>query len=133
MPQTGISEVQEYLNSASCLSCLMPYQLQLVGCSVLIQLLLKSNPMANVDVQSLLNDAKCLECLTPGQLSLVRTEVLIELLQAGGTGGNGCIVCSQSSDPSTAPSCDCAIAYRRDNGNFWTWNSATANWDKIIG
>lgn len=124
---------QDLINVANCLGCLTPFQLQLVRTSLLAQILQQTNPMASVDPQSLLNSAKCLDCLTPGQLSLVSTQLLAEILQAGGTGGNGCIVCSQSSDPSTAPDCDCAIAYRRDNGNFWTWNSATANWDKIIG
>lgn len=124
---------QDLINVASCLNCLTAFQLQLVRTSLLAQILQQTNPMASVDPQSLLNSAKCLECLTPGQLALVSTQLLAEILQSGGTGGNGCIVCSQNTDPVAAPGCDCALAYRRDNGNLWAWNAATAHWDLFLG
>lgn len=82
--------------------------------------------MTNTSVQALLDSAQCFACLTPFQLALVRTELLSEILNVGMT--LGCVQCSADSDPVDAPPCDCAIFYRRDNGDMWYWDPDDAEW-----
>lgn len=125
--------VQNLLDTANCFSCLTEPQLSLIKASLLCQILKLSNPMANCDPQSLLDSAKCFECLTPYQLHVVVTQLLCEILNAGGTGGSGCLLCSQSTNPVNTPACDCALFYRRDNGNMWFWDSTLGQWILLIG
>ena len=83
--------------------------------------------MAACDAQTLLNDGKCFQCLTPFQLAMVRTQLLCEILNVGSS-GTGCVLCSAASDPVDAPTCDCALFYRRDNANMWFWDPDDVEW-----
>jgi len=121
---------QDLLTAANCFDCLTPFQLQLARTSLLCQILQQRQHMASCDAQSLLDSAKCLDCLTPNQLALVSTQLLCEILNAGG--GSGCLVCSENTDPVDAPDCDCALAYRSDNGRLWFWSAVRAVWDPIL-
>lgn len=130
----AVCSPEDLLNTSKCFACLTPYQLELVKTALLCQILQISNPMATCDAQTLLDNAKCLKCLTPGQLALIQTQLLCEIMSAGGTGGgSGNVLCSQSSNPVSAPTGDCALYYRRDNGNLWYWDSALAQWILLIG
>jgi len=117
---------QDLLNVAKCFGCLTQDQLNLVSTSLLCQILQINNPMASCDAQTLLNDAKCFGCLTPFQLATVRTQLLCEILNVGIL--QTCVQCSASSDPVDAPACECALFYRRDNGNMWYWDADDAEW-----
>lgn len=122
---------QNLLETANCFSCMTEPQLSLIKVGLLCQILQNANPMASCDPQSLLDSARCFECLTPYQLHIIVTQLLCEILHAGS--GSGCLLCSQSSDPVDAPECDCAIFYRRDNGNFWYWDATLVDWVLYIG
>lgn len=130
----AVCSPQDLLNVGKCFACLTPYQLELVKTALLCQILQNSNPVATCDAQTLLNSAKCLECLTTAQLALIQTQLLCEILGSGGVGGGtGSVLCSQASDPVTAPTGDCGLFYRRDNGNLWYWDSVLAQWILLIG
>lgn len=124
---------QELLDASNCFGCLNAYQLSLVQASLLCRIYQASNPMASCSPQDLLNSASCFQCLNGYQLLLVSTQLLCEILNAGGAGGQGCLLCSANSDPVDPPSCDCALFYRRDNMNVWLWNSGTAAWVLTLG
>lgn len=122
---------QDLMNAANCFASLSPYQLALVQTSLLCKILQKSNSVATCDVQTLTNDARCFWGVPSGQLAIIQTQLLCEILNAGG--GTGCLLCSQSSNPVSAPSCDCALFYRRDTGAMWFWNATLAQWIMLIG
>lgn len=87
--------------------------------------------MASCDPQSLINNANCLSCLTPFQLALVQTQLLCELLQAGGVGGNSCLLCGLV-PPTAAPACSCALYYNSSVGSFYYWDAANSVWVPLI-
>lgn len=99
---------------------------------LLCQILQTLNPVATCDVQSLMNEAACFDCLDLRQLSVLQTQLLCEILQAGGAGGQSCIVCGDT-DPVADPNCTCALGYNRSTGSFWYWDDSLGQWVQLIG
>lgn len=117
---------------ARCFSCIAPRQLEVIKASLLCQILQIANPMASCDAASLIADGKCFAALTADMLAVVQTQLLCEILNAGGGGGGqSCIICANV-DPTTAPTCACALYYRKDNMAVWLWNADTLTWDQLI-
>lgn len=88
--------------------------------------------MASCDASSLLEAGKCFTGLPAHLLAVVQTQLLCEILSAGGGGGGqSCIICANA-DPTVAPTCACALYYRKDNMAVWLWNADTNTWDQLI-
>lgn len=102
--------------------------------SMLCRWLRLLDPMADCSPQSLLEDASCFACHTDGELMIIQTQLLCEILQAGGGGGNSCLLCGVV-DPVADPDCDCAIYYNTAVGSFWIWDDGALppQWRPIIG
>jgi hypothetical protein len=119
------------LAQAQCYDCAgLPWQLLQLG--LLKQLVLLSNPVADLSPQALMNQVSCYACLSPGQWQLLSLAMLSLLVQAGGTGGGSCLLCG-TVNPTTAPSCTCAIYYNRATGGFWDWDSDLNQWVQFLG
>jgi hypothetical protein len=118
------------LADAKCYDCAgLPWQLFQLG--LLRQLVLLSMPNADVSPQGLMNQASCYSCMTPGEWQLMSLSLLALLVNSGGTGGGSCLLCG-TVDPTTPPSCTCAIYYNRATGSFWDWDADNNVWVAFI-
>lgn len=119
---------QELLGESSCFSCYPEKQLELIKLALLCRWLKILDPMASCSPQELLDDASCFLCLNPGDWNIIQTQLLCEILQAGGGGGNSCLLCG-AVDPVDAPTCTCAIYYNTVTMRFFIW---VGFWNPII-
>lgn len=108
------------------------YELEVLKASILCQILQESNPLADCSTSTLLASFGCCTNLSIWQLLAIQTQLLCEILQAGGGGGQSCLTCSVASDPVDAPTCDCAIHYRKDISKFWYWDAEALTWFPFI-
>lgn len=90
--------------------------------------------MADCSVQTLLASAcsSGFNGRNQGELLAIIAQLLCEILHAGGGGGQSCLLCSVASDPVDAPTCDCAIYYRKDISKFWYWDAEALTWFPFI-
>jgi hypothetical protein len=93
------------------------------------------DPMAACDFNTWLQDTSFLKGKSIHDLLRIIVGVECAVLNAGGLGGDSCILCG-TVDPVAAPSCDCALYYKRTvdgNGEFWYWDADTLAWVKFLG
>jgi|SRR6185436_5583269 len=95
------------------------------------QLLQLIDPMATCDFSQLMQDTSALAGKSPHDLLRIIAGVDCEILQAGGTGGQSCLLCGDV-DPVAAPSCTCAMYYNKMMGALWIWNNDTLAWELIF-
>lgn len=113
----------DMMEEAACLCSLDSRAVQQAQLVLLWRILNPSTAMTVADVQQIMSEAACLCSLTSRQVQIATLEVLLEILQAGGIGGQSCLLCD-TADPTLPPACDCAIHYRTDTGVFWFWDGA---------
>lgn len=81
------------LSEANCFNCYTatPYALQLMKLSLLAQIVLQGDPMADVTPQALLAQANCFNCYAanPYMLQLMELALLVQVVDNGGGGGGG--------------------------------------------
>lgn len=125
--------------TAKCFACLPPNQLDTIRVELLTQILLASNPVANVSPSALLEAGKCFTCLTPKDLKVIEVQLLSEILTGGGGGGSGNVCLVVQTGPPVAPCMfDFGLSYDNNSasptaGNFWFWSSPDNAWIKFIG
>lgn len=83
------------------------------------------------DAATLAEAAKCFCGLSMRQLAEIQVELLCEILNAGGGGGQSCIL-SGVVDPTTAPPCSAALYYRSDTFVVWLWDDVGGAWGLLI-
>lgn len=82
------------------------------------------------DIGALLAEAKCFQCLSDRELQYVQSQLLCNI-EAGGTGGSGCMLCGLV-DPTETPDCDCALYYNTVTSSLWYWDGTAASWYPLI-
>jgi hypothetical protein len=127
------TDANSLLADVNCYQCAPPGQWQLLKLALLRQILLALDPVANTDVNSLLATVNCYQCLTPGLWQLLELALLKSIADAGGLGGGGSggVLCS-TADPTDDPGVTCALHYRTDTGELWSWNDGAGTWDQLL-
>lgn len=128
----AVCDANDYLDRARCFECLDTKQMMAVQLALSCAILQGINPMTSCDVNELLDSARCFLCLTMDQMMAVGLQLNCEILNAGGTGGQSCVICD-TVDPVAAPDCDCALAYNSASGSLWFWNDGATSWVQLIG
>lgn len=96
------------------------------------QTLQSINPMAECDFHQLMQDTASLAGKSQHDLLRIIVGVECEILQAGGLGGQSCIVCGDA-DPVADPNCDCAFGYNKLTGAEFIWDDDLGVWHQIAG
>lgn len=117
------------------------YALQLMKLSLLRQILLASDPMADTTPQTLLAASKCYQCYasSPYMLSLIELGLLKLIVDNGGTGGGGncCIELENApvdranfpvNEPPPADQTHASFRLYRDNTPMVRWDPISLFW-----
>lgn len=112
--------------------------MQLLKLSLLRQILLANNPVADTSVQTLLSQANCFTCIPPGMWSLIELVLLTQIVNNGGGGGGGGGSAQLVLYTTTSPTVDGvvpanqnanAIAYRADGTQpIFVWDPVGHAW-----
>lgn len=115
-----------------CFTCLSDKQLTAMSVYLLGQILLESNPMADVSPAAIAEASRCFLCLSGKQLIASNVYLLTQIFNNGGTGGGGC--CDYWEDTGPAPSGPPAdqtkvqTVHFRDGFPSLTWDPADLAW-----
>lgn len=117
---------QTLLAASNCYMCNTPGEWQLMKLSLLRQIALSMNSMADVTPQGLINQANCYNCFgNPGMWQLMELALLAQIAQNGGSGGS--LTCGNygGGQPSFTPASGCGLALDTSNGRpWWYYNGA---------
>jgi hypothetical protein len=81
--------------------------------------------------EALLRASKCFCGLGMQQLLGILAELDCEILNAGGSGGQSCLLCGEG-PPVDPPACDCALYTNTLTGSEYWWNPGTGAWCQRI-
>jgi hypothetical protein len=126
---------QALMESAKCFALIPSGQLQVLSISLLRQISLAVNPMADTSPQALMASASCFACLSAGQLAIIQTQLLCNIADTiGGGGGGASCVLGGAVNPVAAPPAGCtnAMYINSVTSSLWYWNSGTSTWLPLI-